>query len=76
MKILAFLPLVLSLAPAAYAEQELTADCTARPEHQFVEALKEPDKVGRAGMVAVCLPATEARPGLVLVGGGANFPYA
>ena len=76
MKILAFLPLVLSLAPAAYAEQELTADCAARPEHQFVEALKEPDKVGRAGMVAVCLSATEARPGLVLVGGGANFPYA
>ena len=27
-------------------------------------------------MVAVYLPQTEERPGLVLVGGGANFPYA
>ena len=76
MKPFAFLSLVLPLVSALLAGQTLSAFCGTCRERSFVEKFTGSDSVGRAGMVAVYLPQTEARPGLVLVGGGANFPHA
>ena len=76
MKTSAFLSLVISLVSASFAEQEPIYVCGTSLERNFVETMTGPDSVGRAGMVAVLLPETEARPGLLLEGGGSNFPHA
>ena len=72
----AFLTLMCASAMAA-----LLSPATAQDSAPAAAAAPHPsmhirDAVGRAGMAAVLLPPTEARPPVVLLAGGANFPHA
>lgn len=72
MKSTALLTLMLALGATATPR----AFCGTPDDSAAGESVYARDLVGRAGMAAVCLEATESHPAVVLVAGGANFPHA